>query len=161
MKNHSMPFLGIGAASIVLVLTIVSLSVFATLTFSSASGDYTLSQKNLNRTTNYYHAVNDANQTLEKIDERLWKVYHKSKNKKMYMKKVSKAFDAFKEVQYDKKSHTAQFQKSITTKQQIQVKIKICYPKKQEDTCYEILCFKNESVGSWKKDDSLPVLQRK
>ena len=32
MKDHRMPFLGIGAASIVLVLTIVSLSVFATLT---------------------------------------------------------------------------------------------------------------------------------
>ena len=47
MKDHRMPFLGIGAASIVLVLTIVSLSVFATLTISSANGDYTLSQKNL------------------------------------------------------------------------------------------------------------------
>lgn len=45
MKDHRMPFLGIGAASIVLVLTIVSLSVFATLTISSANGDYTLSQK--------------------------------------------------------------------------------------------------------------------
>ena len=50
MKDHRMPFLGIGAASIVLVLTIVSLSVFATLTISSANGDYTLSQKNLIRT---------------------------------------------------------------------------------------------------------------
>lgn len=156
-----MPFLGIGAASIVLVLTIVSLSVFATLTLSSASGDQTLSQKNLNRTTNYYHAVNDANKTLQQIDKKLWKVYHKSKNKKMYMKKTSKVFDGFKEVKYEKSKHIAQFQKSITTKQQIHVKIKICYPKKQNDTCYEILCFKNESVGSWKKDDSLPVLQRK
>lgn len=45
MKDHRMPFLGIGAASIVLVLTIVSLSVLATLTISSANGDYTLSQK--------------------------------------------------------------------------------------------------------------------
>ena len=160
MKNHSMPFLGIGVASIVLVLTIVSLSVFATLTLSSASGDHILSQKNLNRTTNYYHAVNDANKTLEQIDEKLWKVYHKSKNKKVYMKKIPKVFNGFK-IKYDKNKHVAQFQKSITTKQKIHVKIKICYPKRQNDTCYEILCFRNESVRSWKKDDSLPVLQRK
>lgn len=45
MKDHRMPFLGIGAASIVLVLTIVSLSVFATLTISSANGLYIKSKK--------------------------------------------------------------------------------------------------------------------
>lgn len=56
--------------------------------------------------------------------------------------------------------HTIQFQKSITSKQQINVKIRICYPEKQRNPCYEILCFKNEAVGTWKKDDSLPVFQR-
>ena len=80
MKDHRMPFLGIGAASIVLVLTIVSLSVFATLTISSANGDYTLSQKNLERTTNYYKASNEVNCTLSQIDKKLWKNYQKIKN---------------------------------------------------------------------------------
>ena len=84
MKDHRMPFLGIGAASIVLVLTIVSLSVFATLTISSANGDYTLSQKNLERTTNYYKASNEVNCTLSQIDKKLWKNYHKTKNKKSF-----------------------------------------------------------------------------
>lgn len=45
MKDHRMPFLGIGAASIVLVLTIVSLSVFATLTISSANGGLYIKSK--------------------------------------------------------------------------------------------------------------------
>lgn len=53
------------------------------------------------------------------------------------------------------------FKRSITSKQQINVKIRICYPEKQRNHCYEILCFKNEAVGTWKKDDSLPVFQRK
>lgn len=161
MKDHSMPFLGIGAASIVLVLTIVSLSVFATLTLSSANGDYTLSKKNLQRTTDYYEASNEANQTLSQIDKRLWQTYHNSKSKKSYLKNVGKNLSDLKNITYDKTKHTVQFQKSITSKQQINVKIKICYPKKQKDSCYEILCFKNEAVGAWKKDDSLPVLQRK
>ena len=36
MKDRKMPFLGIGAASIVLVLAMVCLAVFAALTLSSA-----------------------------------------------------------------------------------------------------------------------------
>lgn len=161
MKNHSMPFLGIGAASIVLVLTIVSLSVFATLTLSSANGDYTLSKKNLERTTSYYQASNQVNERLSQIDQQLWKVYHKSKNKKDYMTKVSKKMKDFQRISYDKKGQTVQFEEQITKKQQLSVKIKICYPKKGKDTCYKILHFKNEAIGTWKKDDSLPVLQRK
>ena len=45
MKDHRMPFLGIGAASIVLVLTIVSLSVFATYDFQCKWGLYIKSKK--------------------------------------------------------------------------------------------------------------------
>ena len=136
MKDHRMPFLGIGAASIVLVLTIVSLSVFATLTISSANGDYTLSQKNLERTTNYYKASNEVNCTLSQIDKKLWKNYHKTKNKKSYMKNISKSLVDLKGITYDKTKHTIQFQKSITSKQQINVKIRICYPEKQRTHCY-------------------------
>ena len=161
MNNHSMPFLGIVAESIVLVMAIVSLSVFATLTLSSANGDYILSKKNLERTTHYYQASNEANKTLGQIDQQLWKVYYKSKNKKDYIKKVSKTFSKFEDITYNKKKQTAQFQKNITDKQQINVKIKICYPKRSKDNCYKILCFKNEAVGEWKMDQSLPVYQTK
>lgn len=161
MKNHSMPFLGIGAASIVLVLTIVGLSVFATLTLSSANGDYILSEKNLQRTTQYYKASNEANKTLSRIDDRLWKAYHSSKSKRSYIQKISKTLSDLEGVTYNGKDHTAQFQKNITQKQQIRVKIRIRYPNKKDNVCYEILCFKNEAVGKWEKDDSLPVLQRK
>ena len=137
MKDHRMPFLGIGAASIVLVLTIVSLSVFATLTISSANGDYTLSQKNLERTTNYYKASNEVNCTLSQIDKKLWKNYHKTKNKKSYMKNISKSLVDLKGITYDKTKHTIQFQKSITSKQQINVKIRICYPEKQRNLIWK------------------------
>lgn len=50
MKDRKMPFLGIGAASIVLVLAMVCLAVFAALTLS-CQGDHTLSKKNLERTS--------------------------------------------------------------------------------------------------------------
>lgn len=160
MKDHNMPFLGIGAASIVLVLTIVCLSVFATLTLTSAQGDHTLSKKNLERTTDYYEASNQANKILEQVDQRLWSSYHRSKNKKDYMKKVPEALSDVKMITYDKKRQIVSFQTKITNKQQIKVEIKVCYPKKKRDACYEVTCFKNEAVGEWKRD-SLPVFQRK
>ena len=52
-----MPFLGIGAASIVLVLAMVCLAVFAALTLSSAKGDHTLSKKNLERTSAFLSGI--------------------------------------------------------------------------------------------------------
>ena len=77
-----MPFLGIEAASIVLVLAMVCLAVFAALTLSSAKGDHTLSKKNLERTSAFYQASNAANEQVGAIDEKLWKLYRRSKDEK-------------------------------------------------------------------------------
>lgn len=161
MKERKMPFLGIGAASIVLVLAVVCLSVFATLTLSSAKGDYTLSKKNLDRTSAYYQASNAANEQVGEIDEKLWKLYLRSKNKKDYMKKAGRSFTKIKGISYNKKEKTIAFQESITQKQQLSVKLQICYPKKKDDPCYEVIKWKKEAIGTWKKDDSLPVYQKK
>lgn len=161
MKERKMPFLGIGAASIVLVLAIVCLSVFAALTLSSAKGDYSLSQKNLNRTSAYYQASNAANEQVGMIDEKLWKLYRKSKGKKDYMKKVRRSFAKMKGISYNTKKKTIEFQESISEKQQLSITLKIDYPKKKDDPCYEVIKWKKEAVGTWKKDDSLPVYQRK
>lgn len=161
MQERKMPFLGIGAASIVLVLAIVCLSVFATLTLSSAQGDYTLSKKNLDRTTSYYKANNRVNEKIGQIDKRLWDLYRRSKNKKSYMKRVKKSISAIEGVSYHKKEKTIIFQQKITEKQEILVKLKVKYPTKKKDICYEVLQWKKESTGSWNRDDSLKVYQRK
>ena len=66
MKDRKMPFLGIGAASIVLVLAMVCLAVFAALTLSSAKGDHTLSKKNLERRLFIRHPMRRMNK-LERL----------------------------------------------------------------------------------------------
>ena len=148
-----MPFLGIGAASIVLVLAMVCLAVFAALTLSSAKGDHTLSKKNLERTSAFYQASNAANEQVGAIDEKLWKLYRRSKGKKDYMKS--------KGISYNKKEKTIAFQESITDTQQLSVKLQIYYPEKKNDLCYEVIKWKKEAVGAWKKDDFLPVYRNK
>ena len=155
MKDRKMPFLGIGAASIVLVL-----AVFAALTLSSAKGDHTLSKKNLERTSAFYQASNAANEQVGAIDEKLWKLYRRSKDKKDYMKRVGRSFTKSKGISY-KKEKTIAFQESITDTQQLSVKLQIYYPKKKNDLCYEVIKWKKEAVGAWKKDDFLPVYRNK
>ena len=146
MKDRKMPFLGIGAASIVLVLAMVCLAVFAALTLSSAKGDHTLSKKNLERTSAFYQASNAANEQVGAID---------------YMKRVRRSFTKSKGISYNKKEKTIAFQESITDKQQLSVKLQIYYPEKKNDPCYEVIKWKKEAVGAWKKDDSLPVYRNK
>ena len=70
-----------------LVLAMVCLAVFAALTLSSAKGDHTLSKKNLERTSAFYQASNAANEQVGAIDEKLWKLYRRSKDKKRLYEK--------------------------------------------------------------------------
>ena len=100
-----MPFLGIGAASIVLVLAMVCLAVFAALTLSSAKGDHTLSKKNLERTSAFYQASNAANKQVGAIDEKLWKLYRRSKDKKDYMERVGQKARGFHIIKKRKQLH--------------------------------------------------------
>ena len=80
---------------------------------------------------------------------------------KDYMKRVGRSFTKSKGISYNKKEKTIAFQESITDKQQISVKLQIYYPEKKNDPCYEVIKWKKEAVGVWKKDDSLPVYRNK
>ena len=61
----------------------------------------------------------------------------------------------------NKKEKTIAFQESITDTQQLSVKLQIYYPEKKNDLCYEVIKWKKEAVGAWKKDDFLPVYRNK
>ena len=62
---------------------------------------------------------------------------------------------------FHKKEKTIAFQESITDKQQLSVQLQIYYPEKKNDLCYEVIKWKKEAVGVWKKDDFLPVYRNK
>ena len=116
-----------------LVILFAVFAVFAALTLSSAKGDHTLSKKNLERTSAFYQASNAANEQVGVIDEKLWKLYRRSNNKKDYMKRVVRSFTKRKGISYNKKEKTIAFQESIIDKQQLSVKLHIYYPEKKND----------------------------
>ncbi len=76
------------------------------------------------------------------------------------MKRVGRSFTKSKGFHIIKRE-TIAFQESITDTQQLSVKLQIYYPEKKNDLCYEVIKWKKEAVGAWKKDDFLPVYRNK
>ena len=74
---------------------------------------------------------------------------------------LAKSLDILEKISYNKKEKTIAFQESITDTQQLSVKLQIYYPEKKNDLCYEVIKWKKEAVGEWKKDDFLPVYRNK
>ncbi len=73
-----------GSSSILLIFVILCLISFATLSIVSANADYKLGQKILTRTTAYYDACNQAEESIAAIDCTLWNVYGTSSNAEEY-----------------------------------------------------------------------------
>ena len=63
--------MGVGASSILLILVIVSLTLFASLSLIQARADASLTQKTAVSTAAYYEADAQAQQTLASIDDAL------------------------------------------------------------------------------------------
>ena len=75
------------------------------------------------------------------------------------MKRVGRSFTKSKGISYNKKEKTIAFQESISDTQQLSVKLQIYYPEKKNDLCYEVIKWKKEAVGAWKKDDSFRFIE--
>ena len=76
--------MNIGSASILLVFVILCLVSFAVLSIVSANADSRLSTRVLERTTAYYDACNQAEQSLAGMDNTLRRVYEASDSEDAY-----------------------------------------------------------------------------
>lgn len=62
---------GVGAASVMMILTVVLLTVFGVLALTSAQADRNLTDKTVQRTTAYYLAQEKAQRLIQQADEAL------------------------------------------------------------------------------------------
>lgn len=115
--------MNIGSASILLVFVILCLVSFAVLSIVSANADSKLSRRVLERTTAYYDACNQAEQSLAAMDKTLRRVYESSDSEDSYFASVGRG-----------KSYVI----PISDLQSLQVTIEILYPRSDEDTFYQI-----------------------
>ena len=134
----------IGSSSILLIFVILCLVSFATLSIVSANADYKLGQKILTRTTSYYNACNEAEESLSAIDHTLWEVYANATNEEEYFSTVG---------------HSKSYVIPISDLQNLSIEIEILYPQKTGDTCYRIKSWQVVNIEQLEYDDTLPVFQ--
>lgn len=115
--------MNIGSASILLVFVILCLVSFSVLSIVSANADSKLSTRVLERTTAYYDACNQAEQSLAGMDKTLQHIYASSDSEETYFATVG---------------HGKSYVIPISDLQSLQVTIEILYPKSSEDTFYRI-----------------------
>ena len=115
--------MNIGSASILLVFVILCLVSFAVLSIVSANADSKLSARVLERTTAYYNASNQAEQSLASMDKTLRRMYESTDSEEAYFAAVG---------------HGKSYVIPISDLQSLQVTIEILYPQEAGDTFYQI-----------------------
>lgn len=115
--------MNIGSASILLVFVILCLVSFAVLSIVSANADNKLSARVLERTSAYYAACNQAEQSLAGMDNTLRRIYASSDSEDAYFASVG---------------HGKSYVIPISDLQSLQVTIDILYPQADDDSFYRI-----------------------
>lgn len=115
--------MNIGSASILLVFVILCLVSFAVLSIVSANADSKLCTRVLERTTAYYSACNQAEQSLAGMDKTLQRMYEASDSEEAYFASVG---------------HGKSYVIPISDLQSLQVTIEILYPTSEEDPFYQV-----------------------
>ena len=135
---------GVGSSSILVIFVILCLVSFATLSIVSANADYKLSSKVLNRSTAYYEASNQAEQSLAELDKTLQNVYKNSSSEDEY---------------FDTVGESKCFAIPISDLQTLEITIQIKYPQSDEDTYYEITSWQVVVTGDLDYDSTLNVIK--
>lgn len=121
-KNTSFG-LSSGSSSILLIFVILCMVSFATLAIVSANADKKLSDKMLERTTQYYQACNTAEENLASLNTTLKRVYESSSNSDEY---------------FNIAGTTKSYIVPISDTQSLQVCLDILYPTIEQGNLYRI-----------------------
>lgn len=132
IKKTSYPPVTIGVSFMLVIFLILSMVIFAVLSFSTAQKDYNYSQKYAALTTEYYTASAKAEEKLAEIDQEI-------KNGEIT-------------------ESTIEFTVPINDSKILQVVLKV-HPEQSDR--YTITTWKQITTTTWEGDESLPVLGSK
>ena len=142
-KNYG---LNIGTSSVLIIIVILCLVCFAGLSITSANADYRLSQKLAERTTAYYSACNEAQQTLYDLSGRLASFYEQSDSRDAYEQKIKESLtDSFT------------FDCTINENQILRVSVSPVYPSTPDQDYLQVDSWQVINLFTPELDQSLPV----
>lgn len=144
-KNTPLTFNGgIGSSSILVIFVILCLVSFATLSIVSANADYKLSTKILDRTTAYYEAQNQAEESLAQLDNSLRRAYGT----------VSSSAEFF-----DLTGRETSFLIPVSDLQSLEVTVQILYPDNSDGSFYQVLSRKVITTRELDYESTLNVIK--
>ena len=90
MKKKNLPVTNIGTVSLMMMFIVLCMVTFAALSLTSASHDARLGQKLADRQTEFYHASNQAEEMLAKVDDIIASAYKTTTDKTAYYRTINK-----------------------------------------------------------------------
>lgn len=140
-KKHA--GINVGSSSILMIFVILCLVSFAALSIVSSHADYRLSNKVATRTTNYYDACNQAEESIRDLNTVLHELYSGSASADEYFSLAG-----------TEKSYVIE----ISELQSLQITLDILYPSTGDGAYYSITSWQVITTGSLDYDDTLNVI---
>lgn len=159
-KKNFPSLLNIGLPSLLTIFVVLLMAVFATLSVTTASSDYKLSQQSSQRLQQIYDAENQGEDFLKEIDELLIKSYNieKTPTANTYRQLIEQALTETS-LEYQTLDDTLVIIREIPVNdsQCLHIEIVPNLLPQSGDSYYTIRQWKIESITEWNRDDSLPL----
>nr|WP_320025561.1 hypothetical protein [uncultured Acetobacterium sp.] len=160
MNKKGQNILNIGTSSLLVIFIVLCLVTFATLSVVSAHADYKLSQTLDDRTKNYYLASNQAESTLNTIDNRLLFIYHNSSSELDYFNKCQEQLkQPGDEFNYNPANRSISYTQVISSNLVLTVALNVIYPNSENNRFYKLTSWQESNTASWQPDNSLNLMQ--
>ncbi len=151
MKDKKLT-MNIGIISFIIVFVILCLVTFAVLSLVSANSNLNMTNKSIEHTTEYYKISSKGEETLEKIDDKLYEIYQKSSSAKEYYDRLGVLTEEFSDLTVS--DRLIRF--SITENElKLTVEIEATYP---GETLYKLKSHKVLPSSEWNPDQSIDIL---
>jgi hypothetical protein len=162
-RKSGYPAVHVGTSFMLVIFIVLCLAVFAILSLTSALRDYSYSEKSAQRTTAYYEACNQAEDTLALIDTILAKASDTATDDATYKDNAIEALQSLDDITVNADSSeeglmSIQYSVPAGTGQALEVELNVYAPSQHTDTYYTIKTWEKVSTEEWDGDDTLPLL---
>ena len=159
MKKKTYPVANIGSVSLLMVFIILCLVTFATLSLSSAAGDYKYSKDIAGHNTEYYNACNEAERKLKEIDGILETAYKNSSDD--YVVDAAALLTTLQGITTDFSADEPQltFDEKINEDKALKIVLTLNNSDKLSGGFYRITSWQEISTAGWEGNDRLKLIE--
>lgn len=159
MKKKSYPVTNIGSVSLLMVFIILCLVTFATLSLSSAAGDYRYSEDTAKQSNEYYNACNKAELKLKKIDTLLEAAYEGNADDYYHAAAESLAGQEGITSEFTSEEASIAFEEKVSDRKALKVILTLNSPDKFSDGFYRVTSWQEVSTADWNGNDHLKLFE--